>query len=286
MELEQIILSNLQNNEDYMRKVIPFIKPEYFLDTNEKAYFLILSEFIEKYNKLPSKSIMNIEVDKLKITDDSNKALVELTENLFSHNDKEQDDWLFNETEKFCKDRSLYLALAEALQIFDGENKQLTKTAIPDILSQALSVSFDTNVGHDYIDDADERYDFYHQKSTKIPFDISVLNDITGGGIERKTVNCLAAGTGVGKSAVMCYLAAWYIQQGYNVLYITNEMAEEKLAKRIDANLMNIPIGDIDNINKTEWDKKIAGLKTKCTAKLKFKEYAPGTTHVGHYRFV
>jgi len=287
MEIEHIILNNLQSNEDYMRKVLPFLKDDYFLEPSEKKYFTIVRDYIDNYNSLPKQAAIEIEIDKLKINDKEITEIYDL-HGLLHNKDYSTNslEWLLNETESFCKNKSLFLALVQSMQIAEGENNQLTTTAIPDILSDALSVSFDTNIGHDYIDDADERFAFYHQKINRVPFHIELFNDITGGGVEYKTLNCLAAGTGIGKSAVMCDLAANYIKAGYNVLYITNEMAEEKLAKRIDANLMNVPIGDIDNIDQKSWNNKIETLKTTCKGRLKFKEYPPGASHTGHYRYL
>ena len=290
--IEDIILKNLNYNEEYTRQVIPFLKEEYFLNMGDKIYFKALRDYIEKYNTLPTSDSLIIEFKNTKGIADDLVREMSLKAKEFEAKSKivieQSTDWLMEKSEEFCKDKALYNALMESITISNGEDKNLSTSAIPEIMSAALAVSFDINVGHDYIADADKRYDYFHKKTAKIPFRVKILNDITEGGAERKTVPVLAAGTGVGKSAMLCDFAAGYVLSGYNVLYITNEMAEEKLAKRIDANLMNIPISDIEAIPKATWDKKIAELDIKIQkgARLKFKEYAPGTAHVGHYRFL
>mgnify|MGYP003641383582 FL=1 len=237
--IERIILSNLCYNEDFLRKVIPFLKPEYFSNGSERVIFNKISEYTVNYNAPPSKQAIIISV-----TDDKSVSETQYNEIQEIVNDIENEDsnseWLLTETEKFCKDKALYNAIMEGIQIIDGRNKDMGKDALPSILSDALAVGFDNNVGHDYIDNAPERYDFYHRLEEKLPFDLEMFNKITDGGLANKTLNVALAGTGVGKSLFMCHMSAGHIAQGRNVLYITMEMAEERIAERIDANLMNV----------------------------------------------
>ena len=286
--IENVILCNLQYNADYTRKVIPFLKKEYFSNPIERLYFERIEDFFKKYNALPTKDAISIDLQSQKVPQSIFDEAIKLAKEYELTNKKQVQDmaWLLENTERFCKDRSLYNALIEAVSISNGENKKLSTTAIPDILSKALSVSFDTNIGHDYISNADDRYDYYTRKVAKIPFHLDSFNKITGGGAERKTVNVIAAGTGVGKSMFMCDLSANYIKQGFNVLYITLEMAEEKIAQRIDANLMNLNISDVPELSKIMWDDRINTIKTKCLGKLKVKEYPTGSANVGHFRFL
>ena len=240
-KVEFLILRNLLHNEEYLRKVIPFIKAEYFEITNQKIVFEEISSFVSEYNKLATKEILCIEIEKRNdINDSSFKEVTDLVVSL--ENEPSEFDWLVDTTEKWCRDRAIYLALMESIQLADGKDESKGRDAIPSILSDALAVSFDNNIGHDYLSDYEARYESYHRKEDKIPFDLEYFDKITKGGIPNKTLNIALAGTGVGKSLFMCHLASSVLLQGKNVLYITLEMAEEKIAERIDANLLNVNI--------------------------------------------
>ena len=281
--LEQTILRNILTDEDYMRKVLPFIKPDYF----EGIYRILFNEagkFVGKYNKLPTAESFKIEVDQSdRLSGENYTVAVDIIPQLFA---KEEIDekWLLDTTEKWCQDRAIYNAVMESISIIDGKHESLTKGALPDLLSKALGVAFDTNVGHDYVDNAEERWDFYNQEETRIPFDLEYFNAITKGGIPNKTLNIALAGTGVGKSLFMCHVASSALVDGRNVLYITMEMAEEKIAERIDANLLNIPIDQLENTPKTIFTDKVKNLSTKTNGKLIIKEYPTGSAHAGHFR--
>ena len=281
--LEQTILRNILTDEDYMRKVLPFIKPDYF----EGIYRILFNEagkFVGKYNKLPTAESFKIEVDQSdRLNGENYTVAVDIIPQLFA---KEEIDekWLLDTTEKWCQDRAIYNAVMESISIIDGKHESLTKGALPDLLSKALGVAFDTNVGHDYVDNAGERWDFYNQEETRIPFDLEYFNAITKGGIPNKTLNIALAGTGVGKSLFMCHVASSALVDGRNVLYITMEMAEEKIAERIDANLLNIPIDQLENTPKTIFTDKVKKLSTKTNGKLIIKEYPTGSAHAGHFR--
>lgn len=283
MKLETLILSNLLNDETYLRKVIPFIKDEYFVDWNERKVFQHIRKFVDEYNASPS-------VEALSISFQNDKTL---TEDEFSHmseivssftQEEINKDWLINETEKFCKDKAVYNAIVQSIQIIDGKDKKFTNEAIPDILKDALAISFDNSVGHDYLIDTDNRYEFYHKEEEKLPFDLEMFNKITKGGLPRKTLNIALAGTGVGKSLFMCHAAAGALSQGKNVLYITMEMAEERIAERIDANLMNVTMDDLKNLPKQMFDDRISRIKNKTEGKLIIKEYPTASAHAGHFR--
>lgn len=289
--VETIILRNLQYNEDYARKVIPYIRENYFSVPAEKEYYNAIDRYFMKYNALPTKDALDIEFQNLKIGEELFNGLSTLSGDISTKQNektKESQDWLLDTTEQFCKDKALFNALTEAISIAEnsGDKNSLSKTAIPALMNEALAVSFDQNIGHNYLADADERFDFYHQKRHKISTHLEMLNTITDGGPERKTVNCIAAGTGAGKSMLLCDLAAGYIRSGNKVLYITNEMAEEKISQRIDANLMNIDISKVATIDKNAWDTKIEKVKKMCSGELIVKEYPTSTAHVGHYRFL
>ena len=281
--LEQTILRNILTDEDYMRKVLPFIKPDYF----EGIYRILFNEagkFVGKYNKLPTAESFKIEVDQSdRLSGENYTVAVDIIPQLFA---KEEIDekWLLDTTEKWCQDRAIYNAVMESISIIDGKHESLTKGALPDLLSKALGVAFDTNVGHDYVDNAEERWDFYNQEETRIPFDLEYFNAITKGGIPNKTLNIALAGTGVGKSLFMCHVASSALVDGNNVLYITMEMAEERIAERIDANLLNIPIDQLETMPKTLFTEKIKALATKTTGQLIVKEYPTGSAHAGHFR--
>ena len=283
MNLEVTILSNLVYNEKYTRKVLPFLKAEYFTDRSHKIIFSEIHEYVSQYDALPSLNALGIECqERNDLSEDQFKETVEVL-NVLS-NDPSEYDWLVDSTEKWCQERAIYLSLMESVKIADGQDSKKDKGAIPSILSEALGVSFDQHVGHDYMSDAEERYEFYHQKEDKIPFDLEFFNKITKGGLPNKTLNIALAGTGVGKSLFMCHVAASALLQGKNVLYITLEMAEEKIAERIDANLLNIPIQKLIDLPKVMFEKKIASLSKKTQGKLIIKEYPTASAHVGHFK--
>ena len=283
MNLEVTILSNLIFNQRYTRKVLPFIRQEYFTAREYKIIFLEIHEYVSQYEALPSLNAIGIECqERTDLTEDQYKQVVEVL-NVLS-NDPADFDWLVNTTEKWCQERAIYLSLMESVKIADGQDSKRDKGAIPQILSEALGVSFDQHVGHDYVSDAEARYDFYHRKEDKIPFDLSLFNKITKGGLPNKTLNIALAGTGVGKSLFMCHCASSALLQGKNVLYITMEMAEEKIAERIDANLLNIPIQQLSDLPKVMFDKRIANLSKKTQGKLIIKEYPTASAHVGHFK--
>ena len=281
--IERTTLTNLIWDEDYARKVIPFIKPEYYADKNERVIFEEITKFTEKYNAIPTQEALTIELDNRKdVNDDEYKKIVDIISSLQKSDVDTQ--WLLDTTEKFCKDKAIYNAVVEGIGIIDGKDKERTPEAIPSILSEALAVSFDTNVGHDYVEDGEERYDFYHKKEEKIPFDLDYFNKITKGGLPQKTLNIALAGTGVGKSLFMCHVAASTLMQGKNVLYITMEMAEERIAERIDANLMNVSMDDLQTLPKKMFETKLSKIQTKTNGKLIIKEYPTASAHVGHFR--
>ena len=281
--IETTILKNLIHNDEYSRKVIPFIDKEYFEELHEKIIFEEICTFIVKYNSLPTKETLTIESEKR--TDITEEVFSKIRDCVGLLDDTPNDhQWLLDTTEKWCKDRAIYLALVESISIADGNNEKKNPDAIPSILSDALAVSFDNQVGHDYLEDYEERYESYHRKEDKIPFDLDYFNKITKGGLPNKTLNIALAGTGVGKSLFMCHIAASVLLQGKNVLYITCEMAEEKIAERIDANLLNVNIKDVTEIPKSTFAKKVSALASKTKGKLIIKEYPTASAHVGHFR--
>ena len=281
--LEQTILRNLLSDEKYMRKVLPFIKPDYF----EGIYRILFREagkFVSKYNKLPNAESFKIELDQSdKLSDEQYNLAMDIVPQLFA-GDKVDNQWLIDTTEKWCQDRAIYNAIMESISIIDGKHETLTKGALPDLLSNALGVGFDLKVGHDYVENADQRFDFYHTEESRIPFDIEYFNKITKGGVPNKTLNIALAGTGVGKSLFMCHLASSALTDGYNVLYITMEMAEERIAERIDANLLNVPIDQLDKMSKDMFTTKVSDIARKTQGKLIIKEYPTGSAHAGHFR--
>ena len=281
--IEFLVLRNLLHNEEYARKVIPFLKPDYFEDTSQKIIFEEISKFIDEYNKLVTKEILCIEVENRKdINDSSFKEVVEIIQNL--DDVSSEFEWIIDTTEKWCRDRAIYLALMESIYIADGNDEERNRDAIPSILSDALAVSFDNHVGHDYLNDYEKRYELYHRKEEKIEFDLEYFNKITKGGIPNKTLNIALAGTGVGKSLFMCHVASSVLLQGRNVLYITMEMAEERIAERIDANLLNVPIQEITNLPKMMFENKVTNLSQKTQGSLIIKEYPTASAHSGHFR--
>ena len=281
--LEQTILRNLLTDEGYMRKVLPFIKPDYF----EGIYRILFREagkFVAKYNKLPNAESFKIELDQSdKLSDEQYNLAMDIVPQLFT-GDKVDDKWLVDTTEKWCQDRAIYLAIMESISIIDGKHEKLTKGALPDLLSNALGVGFDLQVGHDYVENAEDRYEFYHTEEDRLPFDLEYFNTITKGGVPRKTLNIALAGTGVGKSLFMCHVASSALVQGHNVLYITMEMAEERIAERIDANLLDVPIDQLDKLPKNTFSLKVQDIARKTQGKLIIKEYPTGSAHAGHFR--
>ena len=283
MRIEQQILTNLIHDEHYCRKVIPFLKREYFGDRKESVIMKEVIDFFNKYNKPATAEILAIEVSNAKgITDKEVADVGEYLKTLVRTPVNE--DWLLESTEKFCKDRAVYLAIMSSIKIFEGKDPQHSQDAIPHLLSDALAVSFDSHVGHDYLEDFAERYEFYHRVEEKIPFDLDMFNKITKGGLSRKTLNIALAGTGVGKSLFMCHVAAGALTAGRNVLYITMEMSEERIAERIDANLLNLTMDELKVVDKDIFETRIEKLKKKTQGKLIVKEYPTASAHAGHFR--
>ena len=282
-KVEFLILRNLLYNEEYVRKVLPFIKADYFEDYNQKVVFEEIAKFVGEYNEPATKEVLCIETEKRQdINDTSFQEITKLISYL--EDDPSEFNWLVNTTEKWCRDRAIYLALMESIQLADGKDEEKDRDAIPNILSDALAVSFDTHIGHDYLIDYEERYESYHRKEDKIEFDLEYFNKITKGGLPNKTLNIALAGTGVGKSLFMCHVASSALLQGKNVLYITLEMAEEKIAERIDANLLNIPIQDITDLPKVMYEGKVTDLAKKTQGTLIIKEYPTASAHSGHFK--
>jgi len=286
MKLETTILKHLIYSEDYLRKVLPFLKEEYFSDRTEKAIYNEITSFTSTYNVPPSVEALGLAVKDLRnITDaEVEKCEEYLKEIEQTKSEQSQIQWLVDKTEKFCQEKAIYNAVLGSISILDGKDKTHDKGQIPKILSDALGVSFDTSVGHDYLENSDERYEFYHRKEERIPFDLDYFNKITKGGLPAKTLNIALAGTGVGKSLFMCHVAAGAMSQGRNVLYITMEMAEEKIAERIDANLLNVSLDDLTDLSKEMYDKKVAKVKSKTTGKLIIKEYPTASASATHFR--
>ena len=281
--LELTILRNLVYNEDYSRKVIPFIQPEYFEQRSERVIFEEIVQFIVKYNSAITKEALGIEIENR--TDLTETDVKDIREICTSLNDSVvEKQWLLDTTEKWCRDRAIYLALMESIHIADGNDGKKNRDAIPSILSDALAVSFDNNIGHDYLQNYEERYEFYHRKEDKIEFDLEYFNKITKGGIPNKTLNIALAGTGVGKSLFMCHVASSALLQGRNVLYITLEMAEERIAERIDANLLNVPIQQLVDLPRSTFENKVTSLSKKTQGTLIIKEYPTASAHSGHFK--
>ena len=282
-KVEFLVLRNLIHNEEYVRKVIPFIKADYFEEYNQKVVFEEILKFVGEYNQPVTKEVLCIETEKRQdINDSSFKEITQLISSL--EDETSEFNWLVDTTEKWCRDRAIYLALMESIQLADGKSEVKDRDAIPSILSDALAVSFDTHIGHDYLIDYEERYESYHRKENKIEFDLEFFNKITKGGLPNKTLNIALAGTGVGKSLFMCHVASSALLQGKNVLYITLEMAEEKIAERIDANLLNINIQDIIDLPKPMYEDKVTNLAQKTQGTLIIKEYPTAAAHSGHFK--
>ncbi len=281
-QLPTHILNHLLNNEDYCRRVIPYLEKEYFEGTH-KTVFDLIAKFVAKHNKLPSGKILDLELRKIQAPDDILNNAAKLISEIREKSDIDT-DYLIKESEKWCKDRAVYIAIMNSIQIIDGKDKEKSEGAIPEILSNALGVSFDQAIGHDYIDNSEERYDFYNRVEERISWDLDYFNKITKGGIPNKTLNICLAGTGVGKSLFMCHCAASVLEQGKNVLYITMEMAEERIAERIDANLMDLPIHQLESLSKNVFNSKIQKIAQASIGKLIIKEYPTGAAHTGHFR--
>ena len=281
--IERTTLSQLVYNEEYARKVLPFLKGDYFADKTERTVFEEIQKFVEKYNSVPTQTSLEIEVsDRGDLNESDYKKVIEVIKTLES---TEVDyDWLVDTTEKFCKDKAVYNAIVDGIKIIEGKDKKRDAGAIPSLLTDALAVGFDNHIGHDYVLDSDSRFEFYHRVEEKIPFDLDFFNRITKGGLPPKTLNIALAGTGVGKSLFMCHMAANCLSQGKNVLYVTLEMAEERIAERIDANLMNISMEDLYSLPKQMFDDKIDAIRKKTTGKLIIKEYPTASAHSAHFR--
>ena len=281
--IERTALTQLVTNEEYARKVLPFLKSDYFSDKTERTIFEEISKFVDKYNKIPTQTSLEIEVQSRKDLNETDYSKVVDVIKTLKPTDVDF-DWLVDTTEKFCKDKAVYNAIVEGISIIDGKDKKRDADAIPSILTDALAVGFDNRVGHDYLLDYDDRFEFYHKIEEKIPFDLEFFNKVTKGGLPPKTLNIALAGTGVGKSLFMCHVAANCLSQGRNVLYITLEMAEERIAERIDANLMNISIDDLHELPKQMFDDKINKIIKKTSGKLIVKEYPTASAHTAHFR--
>jgi len=280
---ELVILRHLLNDEDFARRTLPYLKSEYFHDRLEKTVYQEIDKFINKYNNLPTKEALTLEMDS---RDDLSDEEFSSASSLISQLNGEDVDkqWLTDTTEKWCQEKAIYNAIMNSISILDGNDKKNDKGAIPELLSDALSVSFDPNIGHDFLDDADSRYDFYHKVEERIPFDLEYLNKITKGGLPNKTLNIILAGTGVGKSLAMCHMASANLLDGKNVLYVTMEMSEERIAQRIDANLLNVTLDDLEALSKDMYDKKIERVRGKTSGKLIVKEYPTASAGSGHFR--
>lgn len=271
-------------NDVFMRQSIPFLKPEYF-DAAHKYIFKQVSKFVQTYNKLPNREALEIEISQDEgLATELGNAVIDLVAQMGDDKENPDTKWLLDSTEKWCQDRAMYLAIMESIQVIDGKSKEFTTGDLPDMFRDALSVCFDTNIGHDYLDDIEARYDFYTKDEERVPFDLELFNTITKGGVPNKTLNIILAGTGVGKSMFMCHAAAANLMDMKNVLYITMEMAEERIAQRIDANLMNITLDELDDMPKVVYMKKAERLKNKTNGKLIIKQYPTGSAHAGHFR--
>lgn len=285
--MEQTILKNLLNNEEYVRRVLPFLKEEYFSDSSQRKVFGIIEDFFGKYNAMPTKEALLIEIENdSELVSTSFDSVKSVVTTITGDSSTENLDWLVDETERFCQDRAIYNGLMESIQIADGKSEDVSRGSIPEILSDALSVSFNENIGHDFLDDIEYRYSFYHQKEHRLAFDLDLFNKITNGGLPNKTLNVILAPTGVGKTMAMCHFASSNLMDNRKVLYITNEMAEERIAERIEANLINIPINDISSLPKDVYEKKLRALKQKTEGQLKIKEYPTSMATVNHFRFL
>ncbi len=281
--IEQTILSNLTLNDEYTRKVIPYLKPDYFQDHTERSVFQLITKYFEKYNRVPDKAALLVELSNADgLSEEQHSSATTIISNIGESSDEE---WLVDETEKFCQDRAIYNAIMESIQVIDGKSDK-GKGALPSILQDALAVNFDPHIGHDFLDDAEARWEFYHRIEDKVGFDIELLNEVTKGGLSKKTLNIVLAGTGVGKSMFMCHCAAGNLRDNKNVLYITLEMAEERIAERIDANLMGVTIDEVKGYEKEIYDKKINRLRENYKGKIVIKEYPTTGAGSNHFRYI
>ena len=282
-KVENLVIKNLLLDEEYVRKAMPFIKAEYFSELLEKNLYNVINKYFTEYNALPTKEALEIEVGQLgNISDEQHRQTIQYIRDI--DDEKSEYDWILDTTENWCKERAIYLALMESIKIAEGNDEKRATGAIPSILSDALAVSFDNHIGHDYLQDYEERYEFYHQTEEKIPFDLEFFNRITKGGLPNKTLNIALAGTGVGKSLFMCHVASSVLLQSKNVLYITLEMAEEKIAERIDANLLSVDIQQLDQLPKMMFDSKVNKIAKKTQGSLIVKEYPTASASVAHFR--
>ena len=281
-EIATHILNHLLNNEDFCRRVVPYLKKEYF-DGEHKIVFDLITDFVRDHNKLPTSRVLEIEIEKVSAPDETLTRSYDLIQEIAVKSDIDT-EYLIRESEKWCRDKAIYGAIMNSIQIIDGKNQEVSEGAIPEILQEALGVSFDQAIGHDYINDADSRYEFYNNEEEKIPFDLDIFNKMTKGGLPNKTLNIALAGTGVGKSLFMCHMSSSALSEGKNVLYITMEMAEERIAERIDANLMDLPIQQLTELPKNVFDEKIKKIAKGSIGKLIVKQYPTGAAHVGHFR--
>jgi len=284
MRIETKILKHLLNEDEYARKVLPFLKERYFTEASERIIFKQIDSFMGKYNSLPSREALLIEIENQKgLGEEEHKSTVSTINELIL-DEKVDKEWLIDTTERFCQEKAVYNAIMDSIHILDGKDKQQDKGNIPKILTDALAVSFDNHIGHDFLDDFQERYDFYHRVEEKLPFDLDMMNKITRGGFSNKSLNIILAGTGIGKTLAMCHFAAANLMLGKNVLYLTMEMAEEKIAERIDANLLNVSTEDLEVLPKDLYEKKVSKVREKTIGKLIIKEYPTAGAHVGHFR--
>ena len=284
MTIDRTILANLIHNEEYLRKVLPFCDKKYFQDLTERTVYEVIDEYVAKYNNAPSKEALQIDLsERNNLSEDQFKNARELINDLTRDEDTDL-DWLMDQSEKFCQEKAVYNAIMDSIKILDDKTGSQQKGSIPEILSDALAVSFDSHIGHDFIEDAEERFDFYQRKESRTPFDLDYFNKITKGGLPNKTLNIALAGTGVGKSLFMCHCAAANLMNAKNVLYITMEMAEEKIAERIDANLLNVTMDELKVLPKDAYDKKMSRVSNKTTGKLIIKEYPTASASSGHFR--
>ena len=281
MKTETLILKHLIDDEGYARRTLPYLKSEYFSEKSDKLVYESIDKFINKYNNLPTREALTLEIDSESNISDEDFNACKSTISELIVDEEENKDWLIETTEKFCQEKALYNAIMNSIAIIDGNDE---KGKIPELLTDALAVTFDPNIGHDFIDDYDERFDFYHKEEERIPFDLDYMNRITKHGLPKKTLNIILAGTGVGKSLVMCHMSAANLMDGKNVLYITLEMAEERIAERIDANLLNVPLDDLIDLSKDMYAKKIENVKKKTTGRLIIKEYPTAVAGTGHFR--
>jgi replicative DNA helicase len=282
--IEPLILGSLLHNEEYTRKVLPFLEEEYFDSLENKLIYRTIDTYIKDYNSIPTKDALRLSLEESRSVSEEQFEVVSKTINELSYDEKNSEDWLLDKTETFCQDKALYNAIRTSIGVMDSNDSKLDKGSIPKLLQDALGVSFDNSVGHDFLENVDERYEFYHRKEARIEFDIELLNTITKGGLPRKSLNIILAGTGVGKSLAMCHFAASNLMHGKNVLYITLEMAEERIAERIDANLLDASIDEIHMMPKDVFEKKVNRLKTKTPGKLIVKEYPTASAGSGHFR--